>query len=140
MSGLRSIFLVEDNPVDVDLTLRAFRRKNFANPIEVFRDGQEIVDWISRWNLGDEVPAVVLLDLKLPKVSGKDVLREFKAHPELRKLPIVILSVSGQEKDIEQAYDIGANSYIVKPVDFDDFMEVVSQIELYWGVINKTTL
>jgi CheY-like chemotaxis protein len=115
------ILLVEDNPMDVDLTRRAFFRHNLANPLEVARDGQEAVDYIARWNVGDPLPAVILLDLKLPKLSGLEVLRAIRAH---RRFSVV------------EAYSLGANSYIVKPVDFDKFIDVARQIELYWTVLN----
>lgn len=132
-----AILLVEDNPMDVDLALRAFRKRRLANPIEVARDGEEALAWIPRWEAGEALPAVILLDLKLPRVDGLEVLRQLKAHPALRRIPIVVLTTSAESQDVARAYELGVNSYIVKPVDFDKFMEVASQIEIYWTVINS---
>jgi len=134
---LPPILLVEDNPADVDLTLRAFARRKLANPVQVARDGEEALAWLPRWQAGEALPLVILLDLKLPRVSGLDVLRAFKAHPLCRSVPVVILTTSSDNGDIRMAYDLGANSYIVKPVDFVKFMEVAAHIELYWGVLNR---
>ncbi|MCK9607913.1 MAG: response regulator [Methylomonas sp.] len=131
------ILLVEDNPVDVDLTLRAFKRRKLANEVLVARDGEEALAWIPRWEAGEERPAVILLDLKMPRVDGLSVLRALKAHPLLRSIPVVILTTSKEDKDVMTAYELGANSYIVKPVEFDNFMDVVQQIELYWCVFNE---
>lgn len=134
---LRPIFLVEDNPMDLDLTIRAFTRRNVTNPIQVARDGEEALSWIARWEAGEPVPVVILLDLKLPKVGGLEVLGRFKEHPSLRMVPIVVLTTSSEHQDVHAAYQLGANSYIVKPVDFDKFLEVAAQVELYWGVLNR---
>ncbi len=133
----QSILLVEDNPVDLDLTLRAFAKRKLSNPVHVARDGAEALSWIPRWEAGEPWPALILLDLKLPKVDGLEVLRQLKAHPALRVLPVVVLTTSSEDVDMQQAYRLGANSYIVKPVDFDKFMEVAAQVELYWCVLNK---
>jgi CheY-like chemotaxis protein len=95
------------------------------------------LSWIARWETGTAWPALILLDLKLPKVNGLEVLRQFKAHPELRTIPVIILTTSDEDIDMQKAYAIGANSYIVKPVDFDKFMDVAAQVELYWCVLNK---
>ncbi|QDF98772.1 two-component system response regulator [Azoarcus sp. DD4] len=133
----RSILLVEDNPADLDLTLRAFRRRHLLNPLLIARDGQEALDFIPRWSAGEALPLVVLLDLKLPKVHGLEVLRAFKENPLTRSVPVVVLTTSDEDADIESAYSLGANSYIIKPVDFDKFTQVASQIELYWCVLNK---
>ena len=132
----RPILLVEDNPMDLDLTLRAFARRRLANSIEVARDGQEALDWIPRWEAGEPLPLVVLLDLKLPRVSGLEVLRQFRVHPVSQDLPVVVLTSSSEDRDIETAYRHHANSYIVKPVNFEKFMEVAAQIELYWCLLN----
>ena len=134
----RPILLVEDNPMDVDLTRRAFSRRNLVNPLLVARDGEEALAFISRWEAGESTPAVVLLDLKLPKVDGLEVLRQIKEHPAYRSIPIVVLTTSDEDRDIEQAYRLGANSYIVKPVDFAKFVEVAAQIEVYWTVLNQS--
>lgn len=131
------ILLVEDNPVDVDLTLRAFARRKLANPVLVARDGEEALQWIPRWEAGEALPAVILLDLNMPRVDGLSVLRELKARPILQRIPVVILTTSKEDRDINTAYDLGANSYIVKPVNFENFMDVAQQIELYWCVTNE---
>ena len=133
----RPILLVEDNPVDVDLTLRAFSRRNLVNPVEVARDGEEALAWIPHWEAGETMPLVVLLDLKLPRVSGLEVLRRYRATPVSRNLPVVVLTASNDHSDIQSAYQQHANSYIVKPVNFDKFMDVAGQIELYWCLINQ---
>lgn len=130
------ILLVEDNPLDVDLTLRAFKRRKLANPVLVARDGEEALAWIPRWEAGETQPTVILLDLNLPRIDGLTVLRTLKAHELLRRIPIVVLTTSKEDRDIHTAYDLGVNSYIVKPVNFDNFMDVAQQIELYWCVFN----
>jgi CheY-like chemotaxis protein len=135
-AGLRPILLVEDNPMDLDLALRAFSRRKLTNPVEVARDGQEALEWIARWEAGAPLPLVMLLDLKLPRVDGLEVLRQVRAHPVTQGLPVVVLTSSSEDKDIETAYRLHANSYIVKPVNFDKFMEVAAQIELYWCLLN----
>lgn len=132
------ILLVEDNPVDIDLTIRAFKKKNLANPIVIARDGEEAIGWISKWDQGSKVPVIILLDLKLPKFSGLEVLKELKTHEKYKTIPVVVLTSSSEDIDIETAYKLGANSYIVKPVEFKAFIEVAAQIELYWNVLNKT--
>ena len=136
-AACRPILLVEDNPVDLDLTLRAFARHKLANPVNVARDGEEALAWIPRWESGEPWPVVVLLDLKLPRVEGLAVLRQIKEHPDLQAIPVVVLTSSREARDVKAAYQFGANSYIVKPVDFDKFMELVAQIELYWCAINQ---
>ncbi len=133
----RAILLVEDNPVDVDLTLRAFKRRNLVNPVQIARDGEEALNWLQRWQDGEELPLVVLLDLKLPRVDGIDVLRRLRANDVSKNLPVVVLTSSNVESDIRAAYDSGANSYIVKPVNFEKFIDVATQIELYWCVLNE---
>ena len=136
MNMVMPILLVEDNPMDVDLTRRAFSRHNLANPLEVARDGKEALDLIDGWKEGDAVPSVILLDLKLPKVSGLEVLRAIRAHPAFGAVPVVVLTSSSEDNDIHEAYSLGANSYIIKPVEFEKFIEVARQIELYWTVLN----
>jgi CheY-like chemotaxis protein len=133
----RPILLVEDNPMDVDLTLRAFRRRRVTNSIHVARDGEEALAWLPRWEAGEPWPAVILLDLKLPKVDGLEVLRQIKQHPTLRVIPVVVLTTSDESADVQAAYDLGVNSYIVKPVEFEKFMDVSEKIDLYWTVVNK---
>jgi CheY-like chemotaxis protein len=130
------ILLVDDNPMDVDLTRRAFLRQNLANPLQVARDGEEALDWIVKWDAGADRPVVILLDLNLPKVPGLDVLRVLKAHPVYRIIPVVILTTSRDDGDLQAAYRGGVNSYIVKPVEFENFLAVTAQIQIYWGVFN----
>ncbi|MBC7734472.1 MAG: response regulator [Bacteriovorax sp.] len=137
MAENRSILLVEDNPMDLDLTLRAFARRKITNKIEVARDGQEALDFIGAWEAGAEVPLVILLDVHLPKVDGLEVLRCLRAHARFGTIPVVMLTTSAEMEDIRQAYALGANSYIVKPVDFDKFVDVAAQIDLYWTVLNR---
>jgi len=131
------ILLVEDNPIDLDLTLRAFALRKLTNPILVARDGEEALAYLPQWENGEPLPVVILLDLKLPKVSGLEVLKIIKGHPKFRTIPVVILTTSEESTDVKEAYERGANSYIVKPVDFDKFIEVANHIELYWNVLNK---
>lgn len=131
------ILLVEDNPVDIDLTLRAFKKRNLTNPIQVARDGVEALAFVEKWDKGEATPVVILLDLKLPRIDGLEVLKTIKLHPKYDTIPIVVLTSSSDNKDIERAYKLGANSYIVKPVNFDKFVEVASQIEIYWNALNK---
>ncbi len=133
----RPILLVEDNPMDLELTLRAFKKRHLANPIQVARDGEEALGYLARWEAGELPPVVILLDLKLPKVDGLEVLRQIKRHREFAGLPVVVLTTSAEDTDIAAAYRLGANSYIVKPVDFDKFVDVAEQIEVYWCALNK---
>ncbi len=131
------ILLVEDNPMDLDLTLRAFSKKKFSNQVHIARDGEEALAFIPRWEAGEALPAVILLDINLPKVNGLEVLRQLKAHERFRRIPVVVLTSSREDKDLKTAYDLGVNSYIEKPVSFNKFMEVAEQIELYWCVLNE---
>ena len=131
------ILLVEDNPVDIDLTLRAFKKRNLNNPIQIARDGEEALAYIQKWDAGEQIPVVILLDLKMPKIDGLEVLAVLKSHEKYATIPVVVLTTSSDDKDIKKAYKLGANSYIVKPVNFDKFVEVASQIELYWNVLNE---
>jgi CheY-like chemotaxis protein len=132
----RPVLLVEDNPVDIDLTLRAFARRKLTNPILVARDGEEAVAWIERWEAGEPLPLVILLDLKLPRLHGLEVLARLQANPVSQPIPVVVLTSSAEDQDIAAAYTLGANSYIEKPVNFEKFLEVADQIELYWCVTN----
>lgn len=134
------ILLVEDNHLDIDLTLRAFKKRNLSNPIQIARDGEEALSYIAKWDTGEQVPVVILLDLNLPRVNGLEVLEVLKKHDLYKRIPVVVLTTSSDNKDIERAYQLGANSYIIKPVNFDKFVEVASQIELYWNVLNEPTL
>ncbi len=140
MEDRRAILLVEDNPMDVDLTRRAFAKRHIVNPLEVARDGEEALAWVARWEAGHPLPVVVLLDLKLPRVSGLDVLRQLKAHPRFARLPVVVLTTSREDTDVAAAYELGVNSYIVKPVEFEKFIEVAAQIDLYWCVLNEPSV
>jgi CheY-like chemotaxis protein len=135
------ILLVEDNPTDAELTMRALRKKNLANNLVWVKDGEEALDFIyCRGRYKDRVngtPKLILLDLKLPKVDGIEVLRNLKADAGTRTVPVVMLTSSQEERDIVESYQLGVNSYIVKPVDFDKFLEMVSQVGLYWSLMNK---
>lgn len=126
--------------MDVELTLRAFRKGKFLNRIEVARDGEEALGWLARWEAGEPTPAVILLDLNLPRVDGLEVLRQLKEHVEFRRIPVVMLTTSSEGQDMRRAYELGVNSYIVKPVDFDKFMEVAMHIEIYWTAVNAPSL
>lgn len=128
------ILLVEDNANDAELTLRALKQRNLANQVYVCRDGAEAMDFFS--NGAGPIPKVVLLDLKLPKVDGLEVLRRLKGEARTKAIPIVVLTSSREEPDIERAYALGANSYIVKPVDFEAFARAVSDVGLYWLLLN----
>ena len=134
------ILLVEDNPDDVELTLRAFEKHNLANEITVARDGEEAVDILfqrGKEGVKQQVPDLILLDLKLPKMDGLEVLRQVKENPRTKVIPVVILTSSKEENDLNESYRLGANSYIRKPVNFKKFTEVVIQLGLYWMVINE---
>jgi two-component system response regulator len=136
------ILLVEDNPNDVELALHAFGKHRVANRIKVVRDGAEALEFL--FGTGayadrrmENSPKLVLLDLKLPKVDGLEVLRRLKADPRTRMLPVVVLTSSRQERDLVESYSLGVNSYIVKPVDFEQFSEAVERLGLYWLLLNQ---
>lgn len=136
------ILLVEDNPDDVELTLRAFRKKKLVNDIVVVRDGQEALDYLfaTGAHAGRDLaltPEIVLLDLKLPKVDGLTVLQRLRADERTRRLPVVVLTSSNEESDILRSYDLGANSFVRKPVDFAAFTEAAGHLGLYWLVLNE---
>lgn len=137
MDDTRPILLVEDNPMDVDLTLRAFARRKLANAVQVARDGEEALELIAQWEGGAPAPVVILLDVNLPKVGGLEVLRQLRAHERFGTIPVVMLTTSAEHQDVQSAYALGANSYIVKPVNFEKFLAVAEQIELYWAVLNR---
>jgi CheY-like chemotaxis protein len=140
-AGLRPILLAEDNPNDVELTLSALHSLNLANPITVVNDGAEALDFLHRRGAfaGSTVgrPAVVLLDLKMPRVNGLEVLRQIRADPALHPTPVVILTSSREESDLVKGYELGANAYVVKPVDFDAFISAVSQLGVFWALVNE---
>jgi len=136
------ILLVEDNPADVELTLRALKKNNIANRIEVVGDGEEALDFLFAKGKFSErekksMPKLVLLDLKLPKKGGLEVLGEVKGNPKTQKIPIVVLTSSKEEKDIVESYKLGVNSYIVKPVDFENFILAIKELGIYWLLINQ---
>ena len=136
------ILLVEDNPADVELTLHSLRDNKLSNRIQVARDGEEALDFLfCRGPYGDRpletLPRLILLDLKLPKVDGMEVLREVKNNPRTKFIPVVILTSSREERDVVNGYQLGVNSYIQKPVDFDQFREIVKQLGLYWLLVNQ---
>jgi CheY-like chemotaxis protein len=141
MAHLRPILLAEDNPNDVELTLTALHSLNLANEIVVVNDGAQALDFLYRRNAFSDraalPPAVILLDLKMPRVDGLEALREIRAHPDTRTLPIVILTSSREENDLVKGYQLGANAYVVKPVDFDQFISAVSQLGVFWALINE---
>jgi CheY-like chemotaxis protein len=138
-SATRPILLVEDNPMDVDLTLQVFEDHAVLNPIAVCRDGEEALRYMEMHNVPEDagLPIVVLLDLRLPKVDGIEVLRQARQHPIWKQIPIVVITTSRENQDIETVYQLGVNSYIVKPVDFATFVEVVKTIQVYWLLTNE---
>ena len=137
------ILLVEDNPDDEALTIRALRKSNITNPVEVARDGVEALEYLFREGESDSpaaarrLPAVVLLDLKLPKIDGLEVLRRIRNSDLTRRLPVVILTSSKEQRDLLEGYNLGANSYVRKPVNFDEFVEAAKQLGLYWMLLNE---
>ncbi|MEE3716333.1 response regulator [Tumidithrix elongata RA019] len=131
---LREILLVEDNPDDERLTLRALRKGKVTNEIRIARNGEEALTIVFN---ADPLPCVVLLDLKLPKINGLEVLRQIRDNERTRLLPVVVLTSSSEDRDIVESYSLGANSYVRKPVEFDRFTEAVSQLGLYWALINQ---
>lgn len=142
MTRSRTILLIEDNPDDVELTLRAFTKSNLVNDIVVARDGKEALDYLfaTDRHAGRSPslePEVVLLDLKLPKVDGLEVLKRIRADARTRRLPVVILTSSKEERDVLQSYDLGANSFVRKPVDFGEFVDAARQLGLYWLALNE---
>jgi len=137
------ILLVEDNPADVELTLRALKKHNLTNKVQVVTDGAQALDYLFGTGpfAGQKQPLppkVVFLDLKLPKVDGREVLRRMKADAKTRIIPVVVLTSSKEESDIEESYKVGVNSYVVKPLDFNKFVEAVSELGLYWVLLNQT--
>jgi len=136
------ILLVEDNPTDAELTMRALKRKNMANQVFWVKDGAEALDFIfakgefSNRN-PDNLPRLILLDLRMPKVDGLEVLQKIKAEENTRKIPVVVLTSSKEDRDIVESYELGVNSYVSKPVEFDEFIDAVSTLGFYWMLINN---
>jgi CheY-like chemotaxis protein len=130
------ILLVEDDPADAELTQRALRRNRLVNKIHWVKDGQEALDYMFAPGTGP-LPKLVLLDLKMPKVDGMEVLRKLKAAPATALVPVVIMTSSNEEKDVIESYNLGANSYIVKPVNFESFLDTVAKVGLYWMLTNR---
>lgn len=141
MTELKRILLAEDSANDIELTLTALAEHRIANQVDVVRDGAEALDYLYRRGRYESRqngnPALVLLDLKMPKVTGLEVLQQIKADPALKTMPVVMLTSSREEGDLIRSYQLGVNAYVVKPVDFPDFMDAVRQIGAFWGVINE---
>ena len=141
MAELKRILLAEDNPQDVELTLTALDEHNLANEVVVVNDGAEALDYLYRRGKfamrADNDPAVVLLDLKMPKVDGLEVLRTIKKDDKLKTIPLVILTSSREEKDLVESYKLGVNAYVVKPVNFQQFIEAVKELGAFWAVVNE---
>jgi len=144
MINLKKILLVEDNPKDVELTLEALAEHNLANRVTVVEDGVEAMEYLryeGKYNLREEGdPAVVLLDIKMPRMDGIEVLQAIKGDVRLKMIPIVMLTSSREEPDLKRCYDLGANAYVVKPVDFREFIEAVKQTGSFWAVLNELPL
>lgn len=140
-SVLRPILLVEDNPNDVELTLIALEKTRLANPVVSLRDGEEALQYLRRegqWaSRSDDNPAVILLDKKLPKIDGHEVLKAVRSDDKLKRIPVVMLTSSREESDLLRSYDLGVNAYVVKPVAFDDFMAAINDLGMFWAVLNE---
>jgi len=141
MRTLKKILLAEDDEKDVTLTLAAFKKNNLMNEVMVVNDGQQALDFLyyaNEYALREKGnPAVILLDIKMPKVDGLEVLKKIKSDEQLKRIPVVVLTSSREEKDLVKGYEFGANSYVVKPVDFNEFTDAVSKLGLYWALINE---
>ncbi len=140
-ASLRTILLAEDNPDDVELTMEALSFHNLANKVVVVNDGAETLNYLfRRGKFSDRIqtnPAVILLDLKMPKVSGLEVLKIIKTDKNLRAIPVVVLTSSREEKDLIQSYELGVNAYVVKPVNFKEFIEAIKNLGVFWGLLNQ---
>jgi CheY-like chemotaxis protein len=141
MSNLGRILLVEDDPKDVELTLTALEEYKLANEVVIARDGEEALDYLYRRGnfatRSTDNPAVLLLDLKLPKVDGLEVLQQIKADPKLKLIPVVVLTSSHEERDMVTSYKLGVNAYVVKPVDFHEFVNAVKELGIFWALVNE---
>jgi DNA-binding response OmpR family regulator len=141
MEGLRRILMVEDDRKDVELSLTALEQHNLANEVVVVGDGEEALDYLHRRGKfmarGSGNPAVLLLDLKLPKVDGLEVLQHIRANEELKMIPVVVLTSSREERDMVASYELGVNAYVVKPVDFHEFVNAVKELGIFWALINE---
>ena len=142
MSEPVEILLAEDNPADAEMTLRALRRNNLANKVHWVKDGEQALEYMFRSGAyagrdPSSVPKLVMLDIKMPKIDGIEVLRRLKASDETRTIPVVVMTSSNEERDVIESYRLGVNSYIVKPVQFEQFLETVAKIGLYWVITNR---
>jgi CheY-like chemotaxis protein len=141
MNTLKYILLIEDDPKDMELTISALHENNLANKIVVMRDGADALDYLFKRgqyaSRADGVPAVILLDLKMPKVNGIQVLKQIKKDEKLKVLPVVILTSSRESRDLEECYELGVNAYVVKPVKFPEFVEAVKGLGIFWAIINE---
>ncbi len=141
MIELKKILLVEDNLNDIELTLEALAEQNLANRVVVLNDGVEAMEYLNYQgtysNREHETPAVILLDIKMPRMDGIEVLQAIKGNHELKKIPVVMLTSSREEPDLKKCYELGVNAYVVKPVNFKDFFEAVKQLGIFWAVINE---
>lgn len=141
MENLKRILLAEDNLEDVELTLAALEGHHLANQVMVVRDGADALDYLHRRgpfeNRIDPQPVVIFLDIKMPKIDGVEVLRQIKAEPKLQTIPVVMVTSSREQQDLLRSYQLGANSYVVKPIDFDQFVNAIQELGLYWAVLNE---
>ena len=141
MIELKRILLVEDNPNDIELTLEALEEQNLANRVLVFNDGVEVIEYLMyegpHADRKREKPAVILLDIKMPRMDGIEVLQKIKNHPELKTIPVVMLTSSREEPDLKKCYELGVNAYVVKPVNFKDFFKAVKNLGIFWAILNE---
>lgn len=144
LSTIKRILLAEDNENDIELTLTALQEYRLSNEVTVVRDGAEALDYIYQRgefvNREKGLPCVVLLDLKMPRIDGLEVLRQIKADPTLRRIPVVMLTSSREEKDLIESYDLGVNAFVVKPVDFEQFLQAIRAVGMFWAIVNESPL
>ncbi|MDD5261229.1 MAG: response regulator [Methylacidiphilales bacterium] len=140
--NLKRLLLAEDNENDIELTLAALRKCKLANEVDVVRDGAEVLDYLYRKGVHagrpNGLPSVMLLDLKMPRMDGLEVLQQIKSDPGLKRLPVVMLTSSTQEEDLIRSYDLGVNAFVVKPVDFSQFVEAIHRLGVFWALVNQT--